>query len=178
MERKGEDAYRWNWDAPVIISPHNHKRLYFAANKVFKSDDQGNSWEVISEDLSQQIDRNTLKVMGTTWGPDAVALHKSTTIYGNIVSLNESPVQEGLLYAGTDDGLIHVTEDNGGSWKKLSSFPGVPASTYIMDIRADEKDANTVYAVFNNHKQGDFKPYVFKSTNKGGAMDKHIRRIT
>jgi photosystem II stability/assembly factor-like uncharacterized protein len=169
VERKGEDAYRWNWDAPVIISPHNHKRLYFAANKVFKSDDQGNSWEVISEDLSQQIDRNTLKVMGTTWGPDAVALHKSTTIYGNIVSLNESPVQEGLLYAGTDDGLIHVTEDNGGSWKKLSSFPGVPASTYIMDIRADEKDANTVYAVFNNHKQGDFKPYVFKSTNKGGA---------
>ena len=167
VERKGEDAYRWNWDAPVIISPHNHKRLYFAANKVFKSDDQGNSWEVISEDLSQQIDRNTLKVMGTTWGPDAVALHKSTTIYGNIVSLNESPVQEGLLYAGTDDGLIHVTEDNGGSWKKLTSFPGVPANAYVMDIRADEKDANTIYAVFNNHKQGDFKPYILKSTNKG-----------
>lgn len=167
VERKGEDAYRWNWDAPVIISPHNHKRLYFAANKVFKSDDQGNSWEVISEDLSQQIDRNTLKIMGTTWGPDAVALHKSTTIYGNIVSLNESPVQEGLLYAGTDDGLIHVTEDHGGSWKKLTSFPGVPANAYVMDIRADEKDANIVYAVFNNHKQGDFKPYILKSTNKG-----------
>ena len=169
VERKGEDAYRWNWDAPIIISPHNHKRLYFAANKVFKSDDRGNTWEVISEDLSQQIDRNKLKVMGTTWGPDAVALHKSTTIYGNIVSLNESPVQEGLLYAGTDDGLIHVTEDDGGSWKKLTSFPGVPANTYVMDIRADVKDANTVYAVFNNHKQGDFKPYILKSTNQGAA---------
>ena len=167
IERKGEDAYRWNWDAPLIISPHDHKRLYFAANKVFRSDDRGNTWQVISEDLSQQIDRNTLKVMGTTWGPDAVALHKSTSIYGNIVSLNESPVQEGLLYAGTDDGLIHVTEDNGQSWKKLNSFQGIPANTYVMDIRADQKDANTVYAVFNNHKQGDFKPYILKSTNKG-----------
>ncbi|MCO4806636.1 MAG: glycosyl hydrolase [Flavobacteriales bacterium] len=169
MERKGEDAYRWNWDAPLIISPHDNKRLYFAANKVFKSDDRGNTWEVISEDLSQQIDRNTLKVMGTTWGPDAVALHKSTTIYGNIVSINESPVQEGLLYAGTDDGLIHMTEDNGGSWKKMNSFPGIPANTYVMDIRGDVKDAGTVYAVFNNHKQGDFKPYILKSTNKGAA---------
>ena len=107
--------------------------------------------------------------MGTTWGPDAVALHKSTTIYGNIVSINESPVQEGLLYAGTDDGLIHMTEDNGGSWKKMNSFPGIPANTYVMDIRGDVKDAGTVYAVFNNHKQGDFKPYILKSTNKGAA---------
>ncbi len=169
IERKGEAAYRWNWDAPVIISPHNNKRLYFAANKVFRSDDRGNSWEVISEDLSQQIDRNKLKVMGTTWGPEAVALHKSTTIYGNIVCLNESPVQEGLLYAGTDDGLIHVTEDNGANWKKISSFPGVPANTYIMDIRADNFDASTVYAVLNNHKNGDFKPYILKSTDKGGS---------
>lgn len=169
VERKGEAPYRWNWDAPLIISPHNNKRLYFAANKVFKSDDRGNTWQVVSEDLSQQIDRNTLKVMGTTWGPDAVALHKSTSIYGNIVSLNESPVQEGLLYAGTDDGLIHVTEDNGATWKKLNSFPGIPANTYVMDLRADMYDANTVYAVFNNHKQGDFKPYILKSTNKGAA---------
>lgn len=167
IERKGEAPYRWNWDAPVIISPHDNKRLYFAANKVFRSDDRGNSWEVISDDLTQQIDRTKKKIMGTTWGPDAVALNKSTTIYGNIVSLNESPVQEGLLYAGTDDGLIHVTEDNGKSWTKMASFPGVPANTYVMDIRADNFDAATVYAVFNNHKNGDFKPYILKSTNKG-----------
>lgn len=169
IERQGEAAYRWNWDAPLIISPHDNKRLYFAANKVFKSDDRGNTWEVISEDLSQQIDRTKLKVMGTTWGPDAVAFNQSTSIYGNIVSLNESPVQAGLIYTGTDDGLIHVTENDGASWKKLNAFPGIPANTYVMDIRADVKDANTVYAVFNNHKQGDFKPYVLKSTNKGGA---------
>ncbi|MEZ4722232.1 MAG: glycosyl hydrolase [Flavobacteriales bacterium] len=167
IERKGEAAYRWNWDAPLIISPHDNKRLYFAANKVFRSDDRGNTWEVISEDLSQQIDRNKLKVMGTTWGPDAVAYHQSTSIYGNIVSLCESPVQEGLLYAGTDDGLIHVTEDNGKNWKKYNSFSGVPENTYVMDITADRFDANVVYAVFNNHKRGDFKPYVMRSSDKG-----------
>lgn len=169
VERKGEAAYRWNWDAPLIISPHNNKRLYFAANKVFKSDDRGNTWEVISEDLSQQIDRNKLKVMGRTWGPDAVALHKSTSIYGNVVSLTESPVQEGLLYAGTDDGLIHITEDNGATWKKYGSFLGIPPNTYVMDLRADLYEANTIYVVFNNHKNGDFKPYIMKSTNKGAS---------
>ncbi len=167
VERKGEAAYRWNWDAPLLISPHNHKRLYFAANKVFRSDDRGNSWEVISDDLSQQIDRNTLKVMGTTWGPDAVAIHQSTSIYGNLVAMDESPVQEGLLYVGSDDGIIHRTEDNGASWTKLTSFMGVPTGTYVNEIMCDLHDANTVYVAFNNHKNGDFKPYILKSTDKG-----------
>jgi photosystem II stability/assembly factor-like uncharacterized protein len=166
IERKGEDAYRWNWDAPLLISPHNPKRLYFAANKVFMSDDRGDSWNVVSEDLSQQIDRNKLKVMGTTWGPDAVALHKSTTIYGNLVVLEESPVTANLLYAGTDDGLIHRTSDL-KAWTKLSAFPGVPAGTYVNDILCDRFDEGTVYAAFNNHKNGDFKPYILKSTDRG-----------
>lgn len=171
IEQKGEAGYRWNWDSPLIISPHDNKRLYFASNKVFRSDDRGNTWEVISEDLSRQIDRNTLKVMGTTWGPDAVALHQSTSTYGTIVALSESPAQEGLLYAGTDDGLIHVTEDNGKTWRKISSFPGIPERTYVADIHAHLKDANVVFAVFNNHKNGDFKPYVMRSADKGKTWD-------
>jgi photosystem II stability/assembly factor-like uncharacterized protein len=167
IERKDEEPYRWNWDAPLLISPHNPKRLYFAANKVFKSDDRGNTWEVISEDLTQKLDRNKLKVMGTTWGPDAVAFHKSTSIYGNLVAIDESPLKAGLLYLGTDDGLIQKTEDDGGSWTKYSSFTGVPAGTYVNVIKADLYDENTVYAGFNNHKNGDFKPYLLKSTDKG-----------
>jgi photosystem II stability/assembly factor-like uncharacterized protein len=167
IERKGEAPYRWNWDAPLLISPHDPKRLYFAANKVFKSDDRGSSWEVISEDLTQQIDRNKLKVMGTTWGPDAVAYHQSTSIYGNLVALDESPKKAGLLYLGTDDGLIQVTENDGQSWTKYSSFAGVPAGTYVNVLKADLFDENTVYAGFNNHKNGDFKPYLLKSTDKG-----------
>lgn len=164
---KDEAAYRWNWDAPLLISPHNHKRLYFAANKVFRSDNQGNSWQTISPDLSQQIDRHKLPVMGKIQGPDAIGYDRSTTIYGNIVALDESPLQEGLLYVGTDDGLIQVSEDGGKNWRRIDQFPGVPKNTYVNQVLASLHDKNTVYALFNNHKNGDFQPYVLKSTDRG-----------
>lgn len=167
MEGKDEDALRWNWDAPLLISPHNHKRLYFAANKVYKSEDRGDSWELISDDLSQQIDRHTLPVMGKIQSVDAIAYDQSTSQYGNIVALDESPLKEGLLYVGTDDGLIQVSEDGGQNWTKTSSFSGVPQNTYVNAVIASLHDENTVFAVFNNHKNGDFKPYVLKSTNRG-----------
>lgn len=167
MEGKDDKAYRWNWDAPLLISPHSHTRLYFAANKLFRSDDRGNTWTAISEDLTQQIDRNKLKVMGRVWSMDAVAKNASTTIYGNIVALHESPVQEDLLYVGTDDGLVQITADAGKNWNKVSSFPGVPANTYVNCLTASSHEAKTVYAAFNNHKNGDFKPYLLKSTDAG-----------
>jgi len=166
---KGEPGLRWNWDAPLLISPHDHKRLYFAANKVFRSDNRGDAWTTISEDLTQQLDRNTMPIMGRVWGIDAVRKNLSTTIFGNIVALDESPIQEDLLYAGTDDGLIQVTDDAGKTWNKLSTFPGVPSNTYVNMIIASKFEASTVYACFNNHKNGDFKPYILKSTNKGAS---------
>ena len=165
--RKGENAYRWNWDAPLLISPHLHTRLYFAANKVFRSENRGNTWQVISEDLTQQIDRNKLEVMGRVWPMDAVAKNASTSQYGTIVALDESAVEEGLLYIGTDDGQIQVTEDGGANWQKIDSFPGVPERTYVNDIIASQHERNTVYAAFNNHKSGDFKPYILKSIDTG-----------
>ncbi|MBD3414012.1 MAG: glycosyl hydrolase [Candidatus Aminicenantes bacterium] len=165
--RKGEKSYRWNWDAPLLISPHSHTRLYFAANKLFRSDDRGNTWKVISDDLTQQIDRNKLKVMGKIWPMDAVAKNASTSPYGTIVALDESPVQEDMLYVGTDDGLIQVTEDGGETWRKIESFPGIPERTYVNDIIASHHERNTVFVAFNNHKNGDFKPYVLKSTDAG-----------
>lgn len=166
---KNEPAYRYNWDAPLLISPHNHKRLYFAANKVFRSDDQGTNWRVISNDLSQEIDRHSLPLMGKIWSVDAISYDRSTSNYGNIVSLDESPLQENLLYAGTDDGLIHITENAGGDWKKLDNFPGIPKNAYVNMILCSKHDANTVFAVFNNHKNGDFKPYILMSNNKGSS---------
>ena len=165
--RKDEDTYRWNWNAPLIISPHSHTRLYMAANKLFRSDDRGDTWEVISDDLTAQIDRNSFKVMGKYWGPDAVAKDVSTSLYGTIVALDESPVKEGLIYVGTDDGLIQVTEDGGKSWRKISSFPGVPEHTYVSDVLASKFDENVVYASFDNLKSDDFKPYILKSSDKG-----------
>ena len=105
--------------------------------------------------------------MGEVWSMDAVMKNKSTTIYGNCVALAESPLQENLIYVGTDDGLIQITENAGASWTKIDKFPGVPATTYVNDIVASQHSANVVYATFNNHKRGDFKPYILKSSDKG-----------
>ncbi|MBL4667805.1 MAG: glycosyl hydrolase [Flavobacteriales bacterium] len=165
--KKDGAALRWNWDAPLLISPHNNKRLYFAAQKLFKSDDRGDTWQEISGDLTRNLDRNKLKVMNKVWSIDAVMKNRSTTIFGNIIALDESPKQEGLLYIGTDDGLIQVSENNGESWTKYSSFSGIPDMTYVNMLKASKHNENTVFAVFNNHKKGDFKPYILKSTNKG-----------
>jgi photosystem II stability/assembly factor-like uncharacterized protein len=162
-----EDGYRWNWDSPLLISPHNHNTLYFAANIVFKSQNRGDDWEEISPDLSQQMDRNKLPVMGQVWSIDAVMKNASTTIYGNVVALDESPIKEGLLYAGTDDGLIQVTQDGGENWVKYSVFPGVPKNTRVNMLIASKHNENVVYAIFNNHRSGDFKPYVLRSEDKG-----------
>jgi photosystem II stability/assembly factor-like uncharacterized protein len=167
QEGKGEPPLRWNWDSPVIISPHSHTRLYFAANKLFRSDDRGDTWKAISGDLTRQIDRNKLPVMGKVWGPDAVAKNASTSFYGNIVALSESPMKEGLIYVGTDDGLIQVTNDGGGSWTKYESFSGVPDKTYVSRLAASNFDANTLYAAFDNHKNKDFKPYLLRSSDSG-----------
>jgi photosystem II stability/assembly factor-like uncharacterized protein len=163
-----EPPLRWNWDSPLIISPHHHARLYFAANKVFRSDDRGDTWKAISGDLTRQLDRNQLAVMGKIWSADAVAKNVSTSFYGNIVALAESPRKDGLLYVGTDDGLIQVTENGGGgAWHKHEKFPGVPERTYVSRLLASQHDANTVYASFDNHKNADFAPYVLKSTDAG-----------
>ncbi|MHC1777794.1 MAG: hypothetical protein AB9834_20510 [Lentimicrobium sp.] len=164
--RKGEDTYKWYWNTPLLISPHAHTRLYVAANKVFRSDDRGNTWQVISEDLTTGTDRNNWPVMDKYWSIDAVAKDVSTSLYGLIVSLDESPVKENLLYAGTDDGLIQISED-AKTWKKAGSFPGVPEYTFISDILASSFDENVVFAAFDNIKRDDFKPYLLKSSDKG-----------
>ena len=167
LPQKGEAAYRWNWDSPLLVSPHDHKTLYFAANKVFKTTNRGDDWNVVSPDLTQQIDRNKLKVMGQVWSIDAIMKNASTTIYGNIVALDESPKKKGLLYIGTDDGLIQSSEDDGQTWKKQMVFPEIPANTRVNMLTASQHNENEVFAVFNNHRSGDFKPYILKSSDKG-----------
>jgi photosystem II stability/assembly factor-like uncharacterized protein len=164
--RPGELSYRWNWDAPLILSPNSPTRLYCAANKVFRSDDRGDTWTVISDDLTAQIDRNSWPVMGKYWSVDAVAKDVSTSLYGTIVALDESPRRENLLYAGSDDGVIQVSED-ARTWRKIDTFPGVPANTYVSDVLPSRFDENVVFATFNNLKRDDFKPYVLKSSDKG-----------
>lgn len=164
---KGEKTYRWYWDAPLIISPHQRERIYMAANKVFRSDNRGDSWEVISDDITRNEDRNQFKVMGKYWSVDAIAKDVSTSLWGLVVSLAESKVKKDLLYAGTDDGVIAITEDGGKTWTRITTFPGVPEYTYVSDILPDKFNESIVYASFNNMLQDDFKPYILKSTDKG-----------
>ncbi len=167
---KGELTYKWNWNTPLIISPHSNTRIYTAANFVFRSDDRGDNWKKISGDITAQIDRNTWKVMGKYWSIDAVRKDVSTSLYGMAVSLDESPVKENLLYVGTDDGVIQVSED-AKTWRKIDEFPDVPKYTYVSDILASKFDENTVYATFDNTKRDDFKPYVLVSYDKGNNWE-------
>ncbi len=160
-------GFRWNWDSPLLVSPHSHTRIYFANNRVMRSDDRGDSWRAVSPDLTRQIDRNSLKMMDRLWGPDAVGRNSSTTLYGTIFALAESPLKEGLLFAGTDDGRIQVSENGGDSWRAIDHFPGVPDTTFVARVVPSQHDPNTVYAAFNNHWTGDFKPYLLKSTDLG-----------
>lgn len=162
-----EPGLRWHWDAPLIISPFSNTRLYFAANRLFRSDDRGNTWRAVSPDLTRQIDRNRLDMMGRVWSVDAVAKNSSTALYGAIVSLAESPVKEGLLWVGTDDGLIQVSTDAGANWRKIESISGAPDTAFVSRVTPSSHDSNTVYASFDNHKSGDFKPYIFRSTDLG-----------
>ncbi len=164
---RNEDPLRWNWDSPFIISPHSHTRLYFAADKLFRSDDRGDSWQVISGQLSRALDRDKLPVMGKVWSMDAVAKNQSTAFFGNASALAESLKKEGLIYVGTDDGLIQITEDGGKNWRKVDKLPDVPELAYVSRIVASNHDANTVYVAIENHQNADFKPYLFKSTDAG-----------
>jgi photosystem II stability/assembly factor-like uncharacterized protein len=164
----GEPGPRWNWDSPLFISPFSHTRIYFAAQRLYRSDDRGDSWRPVSPDLTRQVDRNRLKVAGRVWSVDAVEKNASTSFYGNIVALSESPKQEGLLYVGTDDGLIQVSEDGGAHWRRQDGFPGVPDMSYVSKLVASLHDANVVYATFLNERNGgDLKPYVLRSADRG-----------
>ncbi|WP_299530029.1 glycosyl hydrolase [Ulvibacterium sp.] len=166
---KGEPYERFNWDAPILVSPHNPTRLYFASQRVWRSENRGDEWTAISKDLTRNQNRIALPIMGgrqswdNAWDVDAMSN------YNTITSLAESPKQEGLLYAGTDDGIIQVTDDGGATWTKIEvgSIKGIPGTAFINDIRADLFDANIVYAALDNHKYGDFRPYLIKSSDKG-----------
>lgn len=171
--RDGEPPERFNWDAPILVSPHSPTRVYHASQRVWRTDNRGDSWTPISGDLTRNEDRMLLPIMGRQQSWDAPWDMLAMSQYNSITSLAESPIQEGLLYAGTDDGLIQVTEDGGETWrrKEVGDLPGVPDTAFVNDIKADLFDADTVYIALDNHKHGDFAPYLLKSTDRGRSWD-------
>ena len=170
----GEKTERYNWDAPILVSPHDPKRLYFASQRVWKSNDRGDSWEAISEDLTNNIERLSTPFYGTKQKWNNAWDVRAMSNYSTITSISESPIEEGLIYIGTDDGNIQVTENGGKSWRKINfqKMNGLPKTAFVNDIKADIHDENTVYAVFDNHKFGDFNPYIYMSENKGSTWKK------
>jgi len=163
---KGQ-VLKWNWSSALLISPHSPTRLYYGSNVLFQSDDRGDNWRQISPDLTRQLDRNQLKVMDRVWSVDAVAKNRSTSYYGNIVALAESPLVEGLIYAGTDDGLLHISANGGGEWHRVGKFGKTPEMGYVASLAASQHEADVVYISIDNHKQGDFAPYVLRSNDRG-----------
>ncbi len=169
VPREGESYERFNWDAPILVSPHHPKHLFFASQRLWKSEDRGDSWRPLSGDLTKNQDRLQLPVMGQSQGYDNAWDLLAMSNFNTITMVAESPIKEGLIYVGTDDGLLQITENNGLTWRKIdvSALPGCPANAYVNDIKADLFDINTAYVVLDNHKSGDFQPYVYKTTDQG-----------
>ena len=170
---EGEGFERFNWDAPILISPHSPTRLYFASYRLWRSDDRGDSWTAASGDLTRNQERLKLPIMSKTQSWDNAWDMDAMSQYNTITSIAESPLQEGLIYVGTDDGLIQVSENGGEIWRKikLESIKGIPETAFVNDIKADLHDANTVYIVIDNHKFGDLDPYLIKSTDRGKSWE-------
>ena len=163
----GGKPYRWNWSSPMLISPYDHNTIYFGANYLFKSTNRGDAWTRLGPDLTRQLKRDSLPVMGKIWPRDAIARHQGTADYGNISTIDESPMRQGLLYVGSDDGVISVSRDGGTTWTRITKFPGVPDQTYVSRVVASRFNEGTVYATLDNHRNNDFKPYVLKSSDYG-----------
>ncbi len=167
-EPESDDSVdRWHWDSPLLISPHSPTRLYFAGNRLYRSDDRGDHWQAVSDDLTRQLDANTLPIMGRVWGEDAVQKNRFTTTLSVITALDESKIQEGLLAVGTDDGLVHISPDGGGRWSKHDDFPDIPEGTYVSDICLSQHNINRLYVSLKNHKRDDFHPYLIRSDDGG-----------
>jgi photosystem II stability/assembly factor-like uncharacterized protein len=164
----GGDNERANWDAPYFVSPHNPQRIYWGTKYLYRTEDRGDSWTRISSDLSRNLDPAEIPIMGKLWKPgEAVGWNRATTALSNIVSIDESPLLEGLLYVGTDDGLLQVSENGGKTWRRVETFPGVPPGSYVSDVAASTRDANVMFIALNNWQRGDYKPYLLKSTDRG-----------
>jgi photosystem II stability/assembly factor-like uncharacterized protein len=162
----GAPNLRYNWSAPLLISPHDPRTLYFGSSVVFRSRDRGDSWEMISGDVTRALDRDTLLILGRK-GPGGLGRHDGTAPFGNIATLDESRILAGLLYAGTDDGVIAISRDGGANWTRVERFPGVPDLTYVSRVIASAHDEGTAYATFDGHRNNDFEPYVYRTTDYG-----------
>ncbi len=159
---------RWNWDSPSLVSSHDPNTVYIGSNMLFRSRDLGQSWEAVSGDLTYAVDREELELMGVAGSEAQMSLNDGQSSYGNLTAIAESPLDPGVLYAGADDGRLHVTRDGGASWTDITgNVPGLPDNTYVTRIVASNGTQGHVYAAFDGHRSDDFSAYVYESRDYG-----------
>jgi photosystem II stability/assembly factor-like uncharacterized protein len=163
-----EDYERYNWDAPILVSPHDPATIYHGSQRLWKSTRRGDSWTALSEDLTRDEERLTLPIMGRVQSWDSPWDVGAMSNFNTITSIAVSPKNEKVIFIGTDDGLLQVTDNEGQSWNKIEvSKLGAPSRSYVNDVKADLFDESTLYVALDNHKEGDYSPYLYKSTDKG-----------
>lgn len=165
--RAGDPPERWNWDSPIMVSPHQPSRVYFGSQRIWRSDDRGDRWTAISPDLTLGQERYAQRFYGRTWSVDALHDNAAMSKYATTTSISESSVAAGTLVVGTDDGLVQVTSDGGATWTRAAALPGLPALSYVNDVETSVHDARTIFVAADNHKMGDFAPYLFTSSDLG-----------
>jgi len=164
----GEKPFRWQWDTPVIISPHDPSVIYAAANKVFRSADKGLAFKAISDDLTFGANRDDIVTMGLKGSEITISRNDGIAAWPAITTLAESPRTPGLLYIGTDDGRLAVKRETGAAWAQVfEKVSGVPKGTYVSKVAPSRFADGTVYATFDGHRQNDFETYVYASTDFG-----------
>ena len=169
LNARAGDQYRFNWNTPFSLSPHDPRIVWLGGNRLFRSTDRGDTWTA-SEDVTKQIDRNTLPLMGVPGGRTMLSKNDGVTSYSTIISLSESPVATGVVWVGTDDGNLQVSRDNGVTFTDVSkNLPGLPANHYywISRIDASHFDAGTAYVSVDGHRDNDLKPYLYATRDFG-----------
>jgi hypothetical protein len=165
-EQEGE-RYRFNWNSPILVSPRNPKKVFYGGNRLFISRDRGDDWEA-TIDLTTQTDRDKLPIMGAVPDANTLSRHDGVSFYGTITTISESPLKEGVLYVGTDDGLVQVSRDDGKTWKNVTPQPpALPKNTYVSRVVASHHAEGRAFATFDGHRSDDFKPYVFMTDDSG-----------
>ena len=172
VARPGDDGeerdLRWNWNTPMLLSAHDDQVVYAGANILFRSADLGQSWQEISPDLTYAVDRDTLELMGVAGSEPQMSRNDGRSNYGNLTAVAESPLDAAVLYAGSDDGRLHGTRDAGATWQDLTpNLDGLPPYTYVTRIVASHGAPGTVFAAFDGHRNDDFAPYAYASTDFG-----------
>lgn len=175
---EGERSYRYNWNAPIVVSAHNSSTVYVANNHLMRSRDRGMTWEEASPDLTKAIDRDSLEIMGALVTDSTLSRHDGISTYGNVTTIDESPISPDVIYVGTDDGNLQVTRDGGATWTNVAeNVPDLPERSYVSRIDASHHAEGRVYVAFDRHWDDDYRPYVYASEDFGGSWQRIVNGL-